>query len=615
MTIDYDVIIIGGGIAGGFLARHLVLERGPGIRVLVLEASDLSGDDARERFKVGESTVELAAHYMIRRLKLGPYLYQHHLPKNGLRFFFDSPESDTPLAQMSEIGSDHMPFHPSFQLERARLEIDLWKMNVEAGVDFRLGAKVVDVRIDRDGGHEVTFETGGDKQVVRGRWVVDASGRRHVLNRKLGLPVHKDTRLNTAAAWGRYRGTKSLDECGDDAWRRRVRFTSRYLSTNHFMYDGYWIWFIPLSGDLMSVGLVYDRDRFAARDLAPPQGAESFEAFIRSHAGPRELLADAERQDYMSYAHLPYYSDRYFSADRWALTGEAGAFTDPFYSPGSDFIATANEIIAHLVFSDLDGQSEKLQESVDLFNEYYKFRYESVLRLYRRQYETFGCFEAFRLKYLLDFNNYYNLVTWPFMAGKTTDPEWLRTEVRLSSVILLALDTMAQHFSSLVSALASRGEYHRHNQGKWQNGLAGVYQLQPVLGTELDVQLRRAEADRVFGSVLASIIERMTGKSGLAARDRVVDALDFPTVCRFDKIDDASVEKLMSRIGLRLTKQIRSELPGASDLSVELGPDGVHVRGPTPGETSPDATISDTALVLARRLWDERGRSLTQEVV
>ena len=38
-----------------------------------------------------------------------------------------------------------------------------------------------------------------------------------------------------------------------------------------------------------------------------------------------------------------------FSADRWALTGEAGMFLDPFYSPGSDFIAIGNTYICDLV--------------------------------------------------------------------------------------------------------------------------------------------------------------------------------------------------------------------------------------------------------------------------
>src|SRR4030095_5705344 len=102
-----DVVILGGGIAGAFLARQLKLAR-PSLEVIVLESAEAMTD-----YKVGESTVEVAANYMVRRLGLGTYLYQHQLPKNGLRFFFDSEGKDLPLTRMSEIGSDHMPFHQS----------------------------------------------------------------------------------------------------------------------------------------------------------------------------------------------------------------------------------------------------------------------------------------------------------------------------------------------------------------------------------------------------------------------------------------------------------------------------------------------------------------------
>ena len=190
----YDVVIIGSGIAGGFLTRQLRRTL-PDLSVLVLESAPQMDD-----YKVGESTVEVAASYMIRRLDLGTYLYQHQLPKNGLRFFFDSAGKDLPLQRMSEIGSDHLPFHPSFQLERAKLERDLVTMNRASGAEVELGAKVTDLRIDGEGRHAVVYEQGGERREVSCRWLCDASGRRQLLLRKLGVKVHKDTRLNTGAA-------------------------------------------------------------------------------------------------------------------------------------------------------------------------------------------------------------------------------------------------------------------------------------------------------------------------------------------------------------------------------------------------------------------------------
>ena len=53
--------------------------------------------------------------------------------------------------------------------------------------------------------------------------------------------------------------------------------------------------------------------------------------------------------------HFPHGCARVFSNERWALTGEAGVFTDPFYSPGSDFIGIGNDLITEMILRDGDG--------------------------------------------------------------------------------------------------------------------------------------------------------------------------------------------------------------------------------------------------------------------
>lgn len=606
----FDIVIIGSGIAGGFLARQLRLAC-PDLGVLVLEAAE-----AMEDYKVGESTVEVAANYMVRRLNLGTYLYQHQLPKNGLRFFFDSPGKDLPLPRMSEIGSDHMPFHPSFQLERARLERDLVTMNRAAGAEVELGAKVVDVAIDGRGRHTVVYEQGGERREVACRWVCDASGRRHVLFRKLGVKVHKEARLNTAAAWGRYRGVAGLDAVTDAAWRSRARHTSRHLSTNHFMYDGYWIWFIPLAGDLMSVGVVFDKDRIGAGNapagnapagaLPGPRTRAEFERFLGAHRAARDLLEGAELEDFQSYTHLPYHAEQYFSTDRYAVTGEAGAFTDPFYSPGSDFIATANEFITQMILSDVRGDRAGFEERVAAYDAYYRFKYDSTLRLYERMYPVFGCFELYRLKYLLDFNNYYNLVVWPFMADRVTDVGWIREELKFTDLVLRALSTMGEHLASLASDLRARGEYFAQNEGRFANGLNGVAQLETRLGPAIDERFRREQVDRAYGSVFAALVERRLGEQGLSDRARLVSELTLPQVLVFRDITPERLARLLQRIGERMTKELRDELPDAGIERIELGASGViSVTGPAAGTKA-----HADALSRAQALWDASAGSL-----
>jgi flavin-dependent dehydrogenase len=602
---SHDVVIMGSGIAGGFLARQLKRTR-PELDIVVLEASEQMTD-----YKVGESTVEVAANYMIRRLNLGTYLYNHQLPKNGLRFFFDSPDKDLPLTKMSEIGSDHMPFHPSFQLERAALERDLVVMNRASGVDVRLGAKVVELSAAIGAGasrHTVTYEQAGARQTISCRWLVDASGRRHLLSRALGNPIHKEDRLNTAAAWARYRNVAGLDAVEDPAWRARVRYTSRHLSTNHMMYDGYWLWFIPLAGDLMSVGAVWDKDRIGPG----PRNREEFEAFMRSHRSSRDLMEGAVFEDYQQYAHLPYWSDRYFSKDGWALTGFAGAFTDPFYSPGSDFIATANEFITALICSDLDGKTELFDEQLEVFNAFYKLKYESVLRLYSKLYPIFGSFEIYRLKYLLDFNNYYNLVVWPFKNDLLGDLGWLREELKFGELQLRAQSKMADHFAAVGQRLHGAGEYFAMNEGRWANGLNGVVQFESRLDGPVDAAFRRAQVDEVYSSVFAALLERMAGMSGVSDRRRVLDQLSLPQVVVFKDIDETTLGRFMDRVLSRLTRDLKSEFPEAPIARVELVPG--NGTGPGVRVLAADGEVlGDEVRSRAEALWDVRAGSLAHQ--
>lgn len=615
----YDVLIMGAGIAGGFLARQLKLTR-PELDVLVLEASPKMSD-----YKVGESTVEVAANYMIRRLNLGTYLYQHQLPKNGLRFFFDNEKKDLPLTQMSEIGSDHMPFHPSFQLERASLERDLVAMNREGGVQIELGAKVVDIHVDGERSHRVDYEQDGERKSVSCRWLCDASGRRHLLSRAMGRTIHKETRLNTASSWGRYWKVGGLDAVTDPAWRARVRYTSRHLSTNHMMYDGYWIWFIPLAGDLMSVGVVYDKDRISNG----PRTREEMEAFLRSHRSSRDLMEGSVFEDFQGYAHLPYSSDEYFSAGRWALTGFAGAFVDPFYSPGSDFIATANEFITSLILTEMDeGDGPVLREKLDAYNAYYRFKYESTLRLYTKLYPVFGSFEVYRLKYLLDFNNYYNLVVWPFMAGELPRVEWIREELKFTDLVLRAQSAMADHFVRMAEHLRGRGEYFTQNEGRWANGLCGVSQFETKLGPELDPAFRRAQVDKAYGSVFAAVMERIIGEPRVRDRARVLSELSLPQVLVWKEINEESYARFIDRVAGKIARDLQREFPdagvtrvvikrsnegGAGGKSDAGDPDALDALDVLDVLGVPDGTLTkELVLARAREIWGASGGSLAE---
>lgn len=469
MSADPDVAILGGGLAGTLLARQLV-GRLPGLRVVLVERS------AQPAAKVGESTVELGSHYLVRRQGLSRYLYQNHLPKNGLRYFFDGPARDVALTEMSELGTVNLPFHPSFQIDRARLEGDLLAMCRAEGVDVRVATQVVGVELGRDGAqHAVTLEGTAGRERLAARWVVDASGRPGILARQLDLRV-PETVHRVGSVWGRFEGVADVDHIGDDAFRGRVRHTSRGLSTLHFLHDGYWIWFIPLRGDLTSVGVVGVSPH--DRRLRSPEG---FRSFLDGHAAVRELLADAKAVDHGSLAPIAFGTRRFFHADRWALVGEAASAADPLYSPGTDFIALENDYVTDLVAREAEGDSQAdLAERLELYDRFMAFRHQATMRLYRGLYGMIGSYDLMRLKWDFDIGSYHNLWVAPYMTGRHLDVAFLRRQLRLEGLVLGVMENFAGLFAHVESSLRERGLYHRHNLGEFSWGLENIDFLSDV---------------------------------------------------------------------------------------------------------------------------------------
>ncbi|MCH8891622.1 MAG: NAD(P)/FAD-dependent oxidoreductase, partial [Myxococcales bacterium] len=231
---------------------------------------------------------------------------------------------------MSEIGSVNLPFHPAFQLDRSSLEADLLEMNRADGVHVRTGAAVGRLSIGENGDlHRFEVSSDGRTTSYESRWIIDAGGRSRMFARLKGLKVAGNTH-RLGAVWGRYEGVADIDEWKSEEFHARVRHTSRRLSTIHFWYPGYWIWFIPLRGGVTSIGVTGEQ-MAESKELRTPEG---FRAFLEEHRAVRDLMVGAKNIDIGSYTQIAYGTKRFFHPDRWGLVGEAATSTDPLYSPG-----------------------------------------------------------------------------------------------------------------------------------------------------------------------------------------------------------------------------------------------------------------------------------------
>lgn len=440
--IHHDLAILGGGLAGLTLALQLK-RRDPEVDIVVIERRAHPVQEAAH--KVGESTVEIGAHYFANVLGLREHLDTQQIRKFGFRFFFSDGRSD--VDRCTELGVSKILPTPSWQIDRGRFENFLAEEAQRLGVRFVDGAVVRGVEFgEGEAPHHVVFErTGGQagaRETVECRWVVDASGRAGLIKRKLGLALPEEHDAN--AVWWRVDGQLDPNDWSDDAgWQARCTPPDRWRSTNHLCGEGYWVWMIPLSSGAHSLGIVCDA---ALHPLETMNTHEKATAWLRTHQ-PR-LAAALDRpehrlQDFAFFRHFSYGCKQVFSGDRWALTGEAGLFLDPFYSPGSDFIAIANTLICDLIARDRAGRG--FAPYAEIYQQLYFGFFENTMTLYRGQYALFGDAQVMPLKVIWDYTYYWALLAPLFCGEKLTELSLLgrlRPQFERGSALNLAMQAL-----------------------------------------------------------------------------------------------------------------------------------------------------------------------------
>ncbi|MFT4526335.1 MAG: flavin-dependent dehydrogenase [Bacteroidia bacterium] len=418
MSDQKDVVILGGGLAGLTLSLQLKNEN-PDIKVVVLEKRESAADEAA--FKVGESTVELATHYLREVLGLKDYLDENQLPKHGLRFFI-SPKHKDQIHRRVELGPKGFLPVPSHQIDRGIFENDLIQICLDKGIDVRLGAKVEAADLDVNG-HKVSFSQGGSTFDFNAKWVVDASGRASFLKRKLGFAEAFEHNVNSA--WFRVDYKIDIDTWSDNEhWHSHVDNDLRYLSTIHLMDTGYWVWIIPLVGGRTSVGIVADE---SIHPFASYNSLEKSLDWINENEPQfgKELEPLKDKiLDFKVMKHFAHASKESFSTDRWTVTGESGFFADPFYSPGSDFISMANTWTSDLIQRDLKGEDVFFRTK--MYAQTFKALYENWMPLYKDMYPLWGKSQVMVAKIFWDWGAYWSINTLIFMNDGLTNIELMK---------------------------------------------------------------------------------------------------------------------------------------------------------------------------------------------
>jgi hypothetical protein len=177
----WDAIVAGAGPAGAVAAYELARS---GRRVLLADAVDPTSS------KIGEA-LPGAAVRLLRSIELpvpgggGP-----HTPIGGNLSSWNSDQL---------VANDFIrdPDGPGWRLDRARFDADLRAAALRAGASYR-SARVTDLE-RKDTGWHIRFKNGGTEMA---RWIVDATGRRAAIARRLGARRLRDAPLVAVYASG-----------------------------------------------------------------------------------------------------------------------------------------------------------------------------------------------------------------------------------------------------------------------------------------------------------------------------------------------------------------------------------------------------------------------------
>lgn len=357
-TEKVDVLVIGAGPAGTVAAS---IVNKAGFKVKIVEKQKFP------RFVIGESLLPRCMEALTDAGFVEAVAAKGFQQKYGAKFVKNGVVCDYFFSDQFTDG-----WNWTWQVPRAEFDKTLADTCETMGIPVHYETTVTDIKFKGSDSVTTVEDVEGNQTQIEARFIIDGSGYGRVIPKLFNL----DKPSNMPQRKALFAHTKDV---------KRDLFEEPNRITIVVHKPGVWVWIIPFSSGVTSLGFVGNPDFFAGYE-----GADD-EAKLRSLIASEPYLS--ERFKDVEFVFDPKILQAWssttdtFHGEGFVLTGNVTEFLDPIFSSGVTLATVSSQNAAKLVIRKLNGEdidweteyTEKVMQGVDVFRSYVNAWYEGTL--------------------------------------------------------------------------------------------------------------------------------------------------------------------------------------------------------------------------------------------
>lgn len=357
-TEKVDVLVIGAGPAGTVAAS---IVNKAGFKVKIVEKQKFP------RFVIGESLLPRCMEALTEAGFVEAVEAKGFQKKFGAKFVKNGVICDYYFSDQFTDG-----WNWTWQAPRADFDKTLADTVEAMGVPVHYETTVTGIKFNGSDSVTTVEDINGNQTQIEARFIIDGSGYGRVIPKLFNLerPSNMSER-------------KALFAHTNDIKRHLGDEPNRITIVVHK--PGVWVWVIPFSNGITSLGFVGNPEFFdqyqGNNDEEKLRSIIASEPYLSDRFEGVEFVFDPKILQAWSSTTDTFYGDGF------VLTGNVTEFLDPIFSSGVTLATVSSQNAAHLVIRTLNGEtvnwekeySEKVMQGVNVFRSYVNAWYEGTL--------------------------------------------------------------------------------------------------------------------------------------------------------------------------------------------------------------------------------------------